>query len=325
MTEDIVKMINLHHLRIFHSVARRMSYTRAAEDLSITQPAVTNQMRAFEEELRLKLFERKPGKVFLTEEGKILYEHAQRLFDLEVEIERVVSDLKGLRVGMVSLGALRMYSPTFLHLLINYFHRLYPNIMVKVDEAGSLDLIQSLLDFRNEVAICLKVEENSDVCFIPFCREDMVVVLPVGHRLTKQTNVTIRDLADEKIILRGKGSASRHLVDQLFEKSKIFPHILTEANNTELIKNMVEKGEGISFLSRIAVTKEIDEGKLSAVSLEGNQIALDISIAYLKNHVLSPPAAVFLNVLQELAPRDKPVGSATALIAVLLSSAPDQP
>ena len=318
-------MINLHHLRIFYSVARRMSYTKAAKDLSISQPAVTNQMRAFEEELRLKLFEGKPGKILLTQEGKILYEHAQRLFDLEVEIERVVSDLKGLRVGTVSLGALRMYSPTFLHLLINHFHKLYPNIMVKVDEAGSLDLIQSLLDFRNEVAICLKVEESADVCFIPFCREDLVVVLPVGHRLTTQTNVTIRDLADEKIILRGKGSASRHLVDQLFEKSGISPHILTEANNTELIKNMIYRGEGISFLARIAVSKEVDEGKLSAVSFEGNQIVLDISIAYLKNHVLSRPAAVFLNVLQELAPRDKPVGSVTTLIASLLTSAPDQP
>ena len=112
-------------------------------------------------------------------------------------------------------------------------------------------------------------------------------------------------------------------MDQLFEKSGISPHILTEANNTELIKNMIQRGEGISFLARIAVSKEVDEGKLSAVSLEGNQSTLDISVAYLKNHVLSPPAAVFLNVLQELVPRDKPVGSVTTLIAALLSSAPD--
>lgn len=310
-------MLNLHHLRIFYTVAKRLSYTKAAKDLSITQPAVTNQIKAFEEQLGLKLFEAKPGKVLLTEEGRILYRYAQRLFDIEGEIERVVSDLKESRVGVVSLGTSRTYSQTFLHLLIGHFHKFYPNITVRVDEAGSLDIIQRLLDFQNEVVLCVKVADNSDVCFIPFCTEDLVVVLPQGHRFTKQEHLSVRDLADEKIILRGKGSASRHLVDRLFEKSGIPLNILTEANNTELIKNMVQREEGISFLSREAVSKEVDEGKLSVRSLEDNEIPLNISIAYLKNRVLSPSATVFLNVLQELVPPDRPTGSVTALIAEL--------
>ncbi len=311
------KMLNLHHLRIFYTVAKRLSFTRAAKDLSITQPAVTNQIRAFEEQLHLKLFEAKPGKVLLTEEGRILHQYAQRLFDLEGEIEGVVNDLKGSRVGVVSLGTSRTYSHTFLHLLISHFHRFYPNIVVKIDEAGSLDIIQSLLDFQNEVALCVKIVDNPDVCFIPFCTEHLVVVLPVGHRLTRQEHLSVEDLAGEKIILRGKGSASRYLVSRLFEKSGIALNILTEASNTELIKNMVQREEGISFLSRVAVTKEVEEGKLCVRSLEDNEIPLHISIAYLKNRVLSPSATVFLNVLQELVPPDKPAGSATALIAKL--------
>ena len=316
----IVSMINLHHLRIFYRTAKHMSFTEAAKELFISQPAVTNQMRAFEEQLGLKLFVGKPHKILLTESGKLLYEYARRLFDLETEIESAINDLKGLRAGVVSLGTSRTYSHTFLHLLISHFHRFYPNITVKVDEAGSLDIIQRLLDFQNEVVICVKIEENQNVCFIPFCREELLVALPVGHPLTRKKNPSIKDLADEKIILRGKGSASRYLVNQLFEKSGIPLRIHTEANNTELIKNMVQKGEGISFLSRIAMSREIDEGKLAAFSLEENQVILDINIAYLKNHVLSPPAAVFLNVLQELTPRDRPIGSAAALIATLLPS-----
>jgi len=311
--------MNLHHLRIFYNVARRMSLTKAAEDLCITQPAVTNQIRAFEERLGLKLFRRKPGMILLTEEGKILFKYAQKFFDLETEIERVANDLQGLRAGTVSLGALRMYSPTFLHLLIDHFHRLYPNIMVKVSEAGSLDLVQSLLDFRNEVVICLKVEEHSGVCFIPFCQEELVVVLPTSHRLAKERKIPIRALADEKVILRGKGSASRYLLSQLYEKSKISPQMLTEADNTELIKNMIRRGEGISFLARIAVSKEVDEGRLAAVPLEGNPISLTIHIAYLKNHIMSPSAEVLLTVLRELAPKDKPLMSVNNLIAALLA------
>lgn len=318
------KMLNLHHLRIFYSVAKRLSYTKAAEDLSITQPAVTNQIKALEEQLLLKLFEGKPGKVLLTEEGKTLYAYARRLFDVEAEIERVLDDLKGLRVGTVRLGALRMYAP-FLHLLINHFHALYPNIRVKVDEAGSLDLVQSLLDYRNEVAICLQIEEVSDICFIPFCTEDLAVVLPVGHPLAGKTEITGEELAGEKIILRGRGSASRQLVIQWFERSNISPQILTEADNSELIKNMIHRGDGISFMARIAVSKEVGEGSLVAIPLEGNPISLPINIAYLKNHVLSPSATVFLKVLDTLAPRERPVASVTALITALQKPPASQP
>ncbi len=313
-------MINLHHFRIFYNVARRMSHTKAADDLCITQPAVTNQIKVFEEKLGLKLFIRKLNKIHLTEEGKVFFKYAQRLFDLEVEIEQVANDLKGLKAGTVALGVLRMYSPIFMHLLINQFHKVYPDIIVKVNEAGSLDLIQRLLDFQNELIICLKVEENPDIIFKPFCREDLVVVLPSDHGLAKRKVISIRELADEKIILREKGSACRYLVSQFFEWNQISPQILTEADSTELIKYMIRKREGISFLSRIVVSEEIEKGILAAVPLAGNPISLVINIAYRKNHALSRPAQLLLNVLQALVPSDKPFGSVSSLISTLKAS-----
>jgi DNA-binding transcriptional LysR family regulator len=312
-------MINLHHLRIFYNVARHRSHTKAAGKLCITQPAVTNQLKVFEEQLGLKLVIKKRKSILLTEDGKVLFRYAQRLFDLEKEIEHVTNDLKGLKIGTVKLGVLRMYSPTFMHLLIKQFHKIYPNIMVKVDEAGSLDLIQSLLDFKNEVVICLKAEETSDVCFRPFCQEDLLVALPMDHPLASKKEIPIRELADEQIILRAKGSASRYFIDRLFEKRKISPQILTEANNTELIKNMIHRRQGISFLSRISVSEEIEKGMLAAVPLEGNPISLVIHIAYLKNHALSAPAQSLLNVLQDLVPSSKPFGSVSLLIRTLLT------
>lgn len=310
-------MINLHHLRIFYNVAKHRSHTRAARRLCISQPAVTNQLKAFEEKLGLKLLVKKQKSILLTEEGKVLYQYAQKLFDLENEIEQVAGDLKGLKIGTVRLGVLRMYSPTFMHVLINQFHKIYPNIMVKVDEAGSLDLIQSLLDYKNEVVICLKAEENSSILFKPFCQEDLVVALPINHPLAQKKEITVAELADEKIILRARGSASRYFVNQLFEKHNIFPKILTEANNTELIKNIIQKREGISFLSRIAISEEIEKGMLAAVPLKGNPISLVIHIATLKNRTVSAPAQCLLNVLQDLAPCEKPFGSVANLIRAL--------
>ena len=318
-------MLNLHHFRIFYNVARRKSHTKAARDLHITQPAVTNQLKAFEEQLGMKLLIKKQKSILLTEEGKVFYQYARRLFVLENEIERVADELKGLNVGTVKLGVLRMYSATFMHLLINQFHKIYPNIMVKVDEAGSLDLIQSLVDFKNEVVICLKAEENSEVCFKPFCQEDLVVVLPLGHPLARKREIPIRKLADEKIILRAKGSACRHFANELFKRHQISPKILTEANNTELIKNMIHKREGISFLSKIAVSEEIKKGTLAAVPLEGNPISLVINIAYLKDHTLSAPAQSLLNVLQDFMPNGKPYGSVSSLISTLSVQSSGEP
>jgi DNA-binding transcriptional LysR family regulator len=296
-----------------------MSFTKAAEDLFITQPAVTNQIKTFEENLNLKLFKKNPRKICLSEEGKILYEYAQKLFNYEKEIEKVIEDIKELRVGAVSVGTTRTYAHSFLPLLITHFHKSYPNIKVKVDEGGSLDIIQNLFSFKNDVAIIAKVEDNRDVCFIPFCREELLVILPPDHRFKEKKVISIADLREEKIIMRGKGSGTHRIVNDLFEISKFTPHILSEAGDTELIKNMVQKGEGISFLSKQSVSTEIDEKKLIAAPLEGNQIFLDINIAYLKNHILSPPAIAFLDILGQLVARGKPIEGVSSLIVKLIA------
>jgi len=314
-------MINLNQLRIFYHTAKHNSCTKAARDLFITQPAVTNQIKAFEGYLELKLFKRKSRGVCLTEEGKFLYEYARELFEFEKEIEKAIDDIKGLRVGVISLGTIKTYIRSFLPLLITHFQKFYPNIRVKVVEGGSLDIIESLLDLRNEVAIIANVEDNRDICFIPFCREDLMVILPPGHRLTEKTVISVGDMAGEKIIMREKGSGIRKLIDDLFAKYKFTPQILIEAGDTELIKNMVQSGGGISFLSRQAVSTEIDEKKLTAVPLEDKEIFLDINIAYLKNHHLSPPATVFLDILDKLAPRDKLIRGVNTLMVKLMKLA----
>jgi len=312
-------MMNLNQLRIFYHAAKHMSFTKAAQELLITQPAVTNQIKAFEDCLNLKLFRKKPRKICITEEGKILYKYARKLFEFEEEIEEVIDDIKQLKVGVLSLGTVSTYARTFLPLLITRFHKFYPNIVLEIDEGGSLDIIENLLNFKNDMAIIAKVEDNPDICFIPFCREDLVVILPPGHRLKEKMVISVEDLADERIIMREKGSGTRKLISDLFKKHKFIPHILVEANNTELLKNMVHRGEGVSFMSRQAASTEINEKKLDAALFDDRSIFLEINIAYLKDHRLSPPTVAFLEIMEKLVSRDKPIEGISTMIANLLA------
>jgi DNA-binding transcriptional LysR family regulator len=312
-------MLNLNHLRIFCCVAKHKSFTKAARILSISQPAVTNQVKALQESLNLRLFRKKRGEVALTEEGSILYEHSQRLFELEREIEDVVDDLKELKIGSISLGTPRSYARQLLPFLIAHFHESYPGITIRIDEGGALDVINRLLDHRNEIGIVAKVEETPGIVFRPLCRESLIVVVPPGHRLARNKTIRIEDLADEPMIMREMGSGTRKLVRGLFAARNFKPTCSIEASSTELIKTMIARGKGISIMSRPAGLPEIEKGELIGVSLEDSKAFLDINIAYLKNYHLSSATVAFLKVLDDLLPEGKPVVGIRTLIARLFA------
>ena len=312
-------MLNLNHLRIFYYVAKHMSFTKAARALSISQPAVTNQVRAFQEYLNLRLFKTKPGEAVLTEEGRLLYEHAQRLFEVEAEIEKAIDDMKELRVGVISVGTSKSYARELLPFLIAHFHESFPGIIIRIDEGGALDIINRLLDHRNEIAIIAKVEDTPNICFVPLCRENLMVVLPPGHRLVSHESISIEDLVDEPIIMREPGSGTRKIVSDLFHARKFKPKCSIEASSADLIKTMILRGRGVSIMSRPAALPHIERGELIARPLEDTRAFLDINFAYLKNHELSPASVAFLKILDNLAGEDKPINGIRALIARLFS------
>lgn len=310
-------MLNLNHFRIFYYVAKHMSFTKAARALSISQPAVTNQVRAFQECLNLRLFKTRPGDVALTNEGRMLYEHARRLFELEAEIENIIVDMKELRVGVISLGTSKSYARELVPVLIAHFHESYPGVTIRIDEGGALDIVKRLIDYRNDIAIIAKVEENPNLCFTHLCRENLLVVLPPGHRLASEASISIESLVEEPIIMRGPGSGTRKLVSDLFEDRKFKPKCSIEASSTDLIKTMILRGKGVSIMSRPAAVPEIERGELIAKPLEDSRAFLDINVAYLKNHELSPPSFAFLKILENLVADSEPIVGVRALIARL--------
>ena len=311
-------MLNFNQLRVFYHAAKNLNFTAAAGELFITQPAVTFQVKTFEEYCSLKLFKKRGRKVYLTDQGRVLYEYADKIFKYEKEIECVIDEMRELKRGILSLGTTKTYARFFMPLMITTFHQNYPNIKIQLNEGSSLDMILSLLDFKNEVAVIARAVDHPEVNFYPFSQEEMAVIVAPEHPFAKKKAVLLKDLANEPFIMKEKGSGTRKRVEQLFLDENCTPDILMETSNTELIKQLVVQGEGISFLVRESVAAEIKEKKLAEVAVKGRKIFLDVSIAYLKNQVLSPPARAFVDTLRKLKSGDMhPMGIGLMMAKIL--------
>ena len=205
--------------------------------------------------------------------------------------------MRELKRGVLSLGTTKAYARYFMPLMITTFHKSYPNIKIQLNEGSSLDMIHSLLDFKIEVAVIARTEDHPEINFLPFSQEEMAVIVSTDHPLSRKKAITFKDLSAEPFIMKESGSGTRKLVEELFEAEQCTPDILMETSNTEFIKQLVQRGEGVSFVVREAVDAELIEKKLIAVPLKGSTVYLDVSIAYLKGQVLSPPTRAFVDTL----------------------------
>ena len=311
-------MLNFNQLRVFYQAAKKLNFTAAANELFITQPAVTFQVKAFEEYCELKLFKKKGRRVYLTDEGEALLEYAERVFQYEKEIENAIDEMRELKRGVLRLGTTKVYARYFMPLMITSFHKKFPDIKIQLYEGSSADMIYSLVDFKIDVAVIAKAVDHTEVKFFPFSREEMALIVAPDHNLAERKEVSFNELAKEPFIMKENGSGTRKLVEELFAKAKCSPNILMETSNTEFIKQLVSRGEGVSCLVREAVAVELKEKKLVEMPLKEHKILLDVSIAYLKGQVLSPPARAFVDTLTRLRSEDiDPMGIGALMSRIL--------
>jgi DNA-binding transcriptional LysR family regulator len=218
--------------------------------------------------------------------------------------KKAVEEMKKLKRGSLRIGTARTYARYFMPFLISRFRQTYPKIKIHLDEGSSSEMVQSLVDFKNELAIIAKGDENRKVTFIPFGQEELVLILSPKHRLARKRFIPFQQLAEEPVIMKEKGSGTRKLVDELFSQNDCQPNILMETSDAEMIKLLVQRGEGTSFLVKEAVAKELKKRKLRTVPVKGHQLFLDVTIAYLQKQPLSPPAQAFLKSLKSVGTKE---------------------
>ncbi len=257
-------------LQVFHTVARLLSFTKAAESLHMTQPAVTFQVRQLEEYFNTRLFDRTHNRISLTEAGEKVYEYADRIFALYAEMENGVRDLTGEVSGVLMLGASTTIAEYMLPSLLGDFKNKYPEVNIRL-RVGNSDGIVSMVENNTIDLGVVEAPVNNKNLVVENCKIDpMVLIVPPNHELAGRDKVPITEIVNYPYICREEGSGTREVMLEHVVAAGINPadlQIVMELGNPESIKGAVESGMGVSIISRTTIEKELKLGTLVAVEL----------------------------------------------------------
>jgi DNA-binding transcriptional LysR family regulator len=294
----------IHQLVVFRTVATHLSYTRAAEVLYLSQPAVTQQVRTLEQMIGLRLFARSGRGIVLTPAGQELLHHAEHLLALVGETASVVREIHALRRGSVTIGASTSAGTYVVPPLLGAFHAHYPRIHVTLVVANRRSIEQRLLDHQLDLAVMSLIERREWFVVESLMPYELIVVAAPSHPLVNQKNLALSDLQEETLLLREHESATRLATEQLFAEAHVLPQHSLELENIEVIKEGVIAGLGIAIVSRESVALEIADGDLVPLDVQHFPLRREWFVIHLKERRLSLAADALRQQLLH-----KPVGS----------------
>ena len=257
-------------LKIFHTVARLLNFTKAAEELHMTQPAVTFQIRQLEEQFNTRLFDRTHNKVTLTDVGKQVYAYSDRILKLYEDMTRSITEMTGDVSGSVTLGASTTIAEYMLPLLIGEFKAKYPEVMINLRESNTEDIVNMVENNDIDLGI-VEGSVNNKNLVVEECKMDhLVVIMPNDHVLAGETRLSVTDFVSYPFISREHGSGTQEVITNYVEQygNGEGLNICFELSSPEAIKGAVEAGMGISIVSRSTIIKELKLGTLTAVELK---------------------------------------------------------
>ncbi len=291
---------NLNQLYTFYLVVANKSFSKAAERLCLTEPAVSIQVKALEDSLGCKLLLRSPKRFGLTEMGKVIFRYAEQLYGLVSELDAVIQRQSGARNAFLSVGTTKFLASTLFPQLLNVYLHLEPRISVRIEEGSSMKIIDGLAEGSVELAIIGRIpysanlvewQEFTTVAVYPFAS-------PSSHLLKK--SLTIADLNKEPLIVRDRDSAIRFNTIAKMSTVSIKPKVMIESGSTDLIKEFVKQNRGYSFLPWYSIEEEVKSGELVILEVPHLKVSTPVDIVYLKGKELSVDAERFLKFLHEI-------------------------
>ncbi len=258
-------------LQVFHTVARHLSFTKAAEALHMTQPAVTFQVRQLEEHFNTRLFDRTHNRINLTDAGKRVYEYADRIFDLYSEMENSVRELTGEISGLLIIGASTTIAEYMLPALLGDFKSQYPDVNVRLKVSNTDGIVSMVENNVIDLGVVEAPVTNKNLA-VEVCRMDeLVAIVPPSHELAKMNRVPLPKIASFPYICREEGSGTREVIFEHLSSQGLGVadlDVAMELGSPEAIKGAVEAGMGVAIVSRATVAKELQLGVLVAVTLD---------------------------------------------------------
>ena len=287
--------MDFDQLEAFLEVARHTSFSRAAEKRFRTQPAISSQIRALEEEVGARLFDRSGGKVALTAAGKLFQQYAEQALDARKTMLVTVAEMERVPRGEIVVGA---NEGTCLHILPEVFaefKKLYPNVGVQISRLERAKIMDSIIDNSVDFGVVSAPVDDKRLTVVNIHRDELVIIAPPGHSLSRMKQAGIADVVSFPLLLPKLGRTRDALVN-LFEERHLKPKIAMELDSSELLKRFVAADVGIGFIARSNVMEDVKAGVLAAIPLADASIRRDLALVFRKDKALSRAALAFIEI-----------------------------
>ena len=288
--------LTLRQLKVFESVARHLSYSRAADELHLTQPAVSMQIKQLEDNINLPVFEQLGKRIFLTEAGQELYQYSRAISQQLADLEVALDELKGMERGKLNISVVTTANYFAPHLLAKLCQR-YPNVTVSLNVSNRETVLKQLADNLIDLAIMGQPPDHLDIDSQSFMENPLVVVAPPNHPLCKEKNIAVKRLASEIFLVRESGSGTRSAMERFFAAHEIKINKGMETDTTEAIKQAVQAGMGLGIMSRHTVELELETERLKILDIQNFPIMRYWHVVNRKNKRLSNVANTFRDFL----------------------------
>ncbi len=296
--------LNFHQLYIFYAVASHRSFSRAAESLNITQPAVSIQVQELEKFLGAALFHRRTRGLRITEVGETVFAYAQQIFSLSGKLLETLEEIHNLQTGRLSLGASTTPGEYLLPMAVGRFRQLYPGINVDLHIANTRTITQRILNQELDLGMVGShpTVGLDELGLIDYMEDEIVLVAAPTHPLAQEGAVTAQQVVDAGLIVREPGSATRNTAEQYFGQLGITPTAALSLGSNQALKQAAMAGGGVAVISRMGVTAETRAGMLVTLPVVDWDCRRPLTLIYPKDRQLSPSKRAFLEYLQDERP-----------------------
>lgn len=288
----------IRQLQVFEAVARNLSFTKAADELHLTQPAVSMQIKQLESSVGLPLFEQVGKKVHLTEPGEVLLGHSRHVTERLNTARHELNDLKGVEAGRLKIAVVSTVNYFAARLLAEFTAR-YPGVQVSLDVTNRRDVLHKLELNEPDIVLMGQPPQDLEVVSAPFHINPLIVITSPSHPLSTRKKLTARDLNGETFVMREQGSGTRNAMERFFEEWSMKPGKALEMGGNEAIKQSVEAGIGLAVVSRHTAELELDVGRLVELEVQGFPIERRWYVVHRQGKRLSPTALEFRRFVME--------------------------
>ena len=284
--------ITIRQLQVFEAVARQLSYTRAAEELHLTQPAVSMQVKQLESSVGLSLFEQLGKRVFMTQAGETMLRHAQTIMRHLATAREEMDELKGVDSGRLRIAVASTVN-YFATRLLATFARLHPSVQITLDVTNRETLLQKLEDNQPDVVLMGKPPKDLDLDADAFMDNPLIMIARPDHPLSKHRSIALKELTEETFVVREPGSGTRIAMERFFDQKSFAPSATIEMTGNETIKQSVEAGLGLAIVSVHTVELELTLERLGRLDVRGMPIMRRWYVGHRRGKRLSPTAQAF--------------------------------